>query len=455
MRTESLVGLVPPGWDVMTLGEACAGEDSGVQTGPFGSQLHASDYVNEGIPTVMPQNIGDNRIIEEGIARIRSEDAERLSRYRLRRGDIVYSRRGDVERRALVRKAEDGWLCGTGSLRVRFAPGVVDSRYASYYLGHPNVRRWVVSHAVGATMPNLNSSILESIPFVVPPLPDQKGIAAILGALDDKIELNRRMNGRLDGIARAIFKSWFVDFDPVHAKMEGREPYGLDGDIAALFPDSLSDSEVGDVPMGWRPQSLSGLARVNAWTLTAKDELNPIQYVDISSVSRGEVSEIATFERGSEPSRARRRPAHGDTVLSTVRPDRGSYFLCMYPPGNLIVSTGFATITPLRVPWAFLHAAITRDDVFEHLGHMADGAAYPAVRPSVIEDLQVVVPDRPKLLDAYHQLCEPMFSHAAANRQESKAIASLRDSLLPKLISGEIRIEDAEKTAEATLNAVS
>ncbi|MEX2431000.1 MAG: restriction endonuclease subunit S, partial [Dehalococcoidia bacterium] len=207
MGDDCLLGPVPEHWEHTRLGEACRRTGGDIQTGPFGSQLHASDYVEDGIPSVMPQNIGDNRIIEAGIARITTVDAERLARYRVRPGDIVYSRRGDVEKRALVREAEDGWLCGTGCLRVRFGGGGVDPLYASYYLGHPSVREWIVRHAHGATMPNLNTTILSALPFVSPPLPEQRAIAHILGTLDDKIELNRRMNETLEAMARALFKS--------------------------------------------------------------------------------------------------------------------------------------------------------------------------------------------------------------------------------------------------------
>jgi type I restriction enzyme, S subunit len=181
MAVEQVVGAPPVGWKYLTLGEACALGGGEVQTGPFGSQLHASDYLPDGIPSIMPQNIGDNRVVQDGIARISIEDAERLARYLVRPGDIVYSRRGDVERRALIRAQEDGWLCGTGCLRVRLGEGPVDPIYASYYLGDPRVREWVVRHAHGATMPNLNTGILSALPFVVPPRREQHAIARILG----------------------------------------------------------------------------------------------------------------------------------------------------------------------------------------------------------------------------------------------------------------------------------
>ena len=245
-----LFGLLPPGWECSTLGAACERGGGNIQTGPFGSQLHASDYRPVGIPSIMPQNLGDNRVIVDGIARIGDRDASRLQRYLVRKGDIVYSRRGDVEKRALIGPREDGWLCGTGCLRVRLGENGVDPRYVSYYLGHPAVREWIVRHAHGATMPNLNTAILSACPFVVPPIPEQRTIAHVLGTLDDKIELNRRMNATLEAMARALFRSWFVDFDPVRAKMEGRDT-GLPKDIADLFPDRLADSELGDIPQGW------------------------------------------------------------------------------------------------------------------------------------------------------------------------------------------------------------
>ncbi|MFJ7020422.1 restriction endonuclease subunit S [Streptomyces sp. NPDC101117] len=174
---------VPRDWVRTTLGSLCASGGGAIQTGPFGSQLHASDYVDSGIPSVMPQNIGDNVVSENGIARITPADAERLSKYLLSEGDIVYSRRGDVKRRALVRKYEAGWLCGTGCLRVR-AGSAVNSLFLSYYLGEREIQDWIAQHAVGATMPNLNTAILGSVPVVLPPNEEMRRVSERLAGLD-------------------------------------------------------------------------------------------------------------------------------------------------------------------------------------------------------------------------------------------------------------------------------
>lgn len=135
MPVEPILGQLPVGWSYTTLGQACRNGGGDIQTGPFGSQLHASDYVEDGIPSIMPTNIGDNRVIEQGIVRVTEEDAARLEKYRVQSGDIVYSRRGDVERRALIRPRENGWLCGTGCLRVRLGNTGHDPVFTAFYLG--------------------------------------------------------------------------------------------------------------------------------------------------------------------------------------------------------------------------------------------------------------------------------------------------------------------------------
>ncbi len=188
-----------------TLGEMCAAGGS-IQTGPFGSQLHASDYIAAGTPVVMPTNIGENRVEEAGIARVATEHVERLSRHKVRAGDVVYSRRGDITKRALIRGPQAGWLCGTGCLLVR--PGQsADPTWLSYWLGSPLVHDWLIARAVGATMPNLNTEILSALPVLLPPLDEQRRIAGVLGALDDLIEVDRQLIADLRALVRSTYES--------------------------------------------------------------------------------------------------------------------------------------------------------------------------------------------------------------------------------------------------------
>lgn len=184
---ESEPGPVPKGWRASTLGvevERCGGA---VQTGPFGSQLHASDYLPVGIPVVMPKDIAGRRVSTVSIARVGEPDAHRLSRHRLRAGDIVYSRRGDVERHALIGDRETGWLCGTGCLLVRLGPRWPSAPFASFALDRPETRAWITQHAIGATMPNLNTGILSSVPLLMAPDELIASFGHIVNKLEDRI----------------------------------------------------------------------------------------------------------------------------------------------------------------------------------------------------------------------------------------------------------------------------
>ncbi|MFN4204673.1 MAG: restriction endonuclease subunit S, partial [Tabrizicola sp.] len=235
----------------------------------------------------------------------------------------MYSRRGDVERRSLVRSENDGWLCGTGCLRVRFGKRHVFPEYAAQYLGHPAVREWIVQHAVGATMPNLNTGILSAVPFVLPPMAVQVDIATVLSALDDKIELNRRMNETLEAMAQAIFRDWFVDFGPVRRKLAGvTDPAEIMGgltpnpgraaELAVLFPNQLNEH---DLPSGWRCGAARDLLEFNP-----REQLRagtPAPYSDMSSLpTRGTVAEPPI----TRPFGSGMRFRNGDALLARITP---------------------------------------------------------------------------------------------------------------------------------------
>jgi type I restriction enzyme S subunit len=321
----------------------------------------------------------------------------------------------------------------------------IDLRWAYYQLCTQDIN----GMDSGSAIPSTSRSDFYHLPVTVPPLAEQQAIAATLGALDDKIELNRRMNQTLEELGRTLFRAWFVDFVPVRAKREGRAPDGIDAETAALFPAEFEDSAMGPIPKGWRLTTVGEVAKINAWSLSKNDMLEKIEYIEISEVSRGEVGHIPVYTRGKEPGRARRRLRHGDTVLSTVRPDREAYFLALDPPETLIASTGFAVISPEDVPWSFLHPLLTMPEIFQCLGHLAEGGAYPAVSPRVVSEIEFALPSR-QILTAFAQMVAPLYEKMSANRQESSKLTSLRDALLPELMSGEIRVQAVYEESKAT-----
>lgn len=191
-----------------TLGSVVARTGGALQTGPFGSQLHASDYQPTGIPLIMPVNLGDNEVHEKGIARIGATDAYKLRRHALRDGDIVFSRRGDVGRRSLIRETETGWLCGTGCLAARFGPRTehVNPAYVAEYLGSNAAQTWLVDNAVGGTMPNLNTSILAALPLLLLPKREQDRIVVALGDVQETIRTFERLIAKKQAIKQGMMQ---------------------------------------------------------------------------------------------------------------------------------------------------------------------------------------------------------------------------------------------------------
>ena len=438
---DELLGPLPADWAYTTLGEACADSGGGIQTGPFGSQLHASDYVSDGIPAIMPTNIGDNQVNEHGIARIAPQDVERLQRYRVRIGDIVYSRRGDVEKRALIRYREDGWLCGTGCLRVRFGAGNVDASYAAYYLGHGLVRDWITRHAHGATMPNLNTAILSALPLVIPPLEEQRAIARVLGALDDRIELNRRMSETLEEMARALFRSWFVDFDPVRAKAEGR-PSGLPPDLDALFPASFEASELGEIPAGWEVREVAELCTRIENGGTPK-RATP-QYWG------GSIDWFKTSELDDGPllSSQEKITLEGLSESSCKLWDAGTVLIALYASptvGRLGIlevpaTSNQACCALLAKPeFGNLFLYYTLLSTRERLRNLAVGSAQQNISQRVVREHSVVAPTA-VLATAFQDSVQDLYRSAAGGLRESTSLATLRDTLVPRLISGQLRV---------------
>jgi len=304
--------------------------------------------------------------------------------------------------------------------------------------------------AIGGAQRNLSSTLIRNFAINTPPLPEQQAIAHILGSLDDKIELNRQMNETLEGIARALFQSWFVDFDPVRAKMAGRQPYGMDAETAALFPDGFEDSVLGEIPRGWRVTPIGEVAGINEISVTKNFPYKEIEYIDISSVSVGKLEGTTKYALEMAPSRAKRLVRHGDTIWSTVRPNRKSYLFIHTPQNNLVVSTGFAVLTPKSIPATYLYAWMTTDQFVDYLIYNADGSAYPAVLPDRFSNANMLLPV-PRILQKFEQIVSPMRSLIFQNDEESQTLAALRDTLLPKLLSGELRVGEAEKEVGAIL----
>lgn len=326
----------------------------------------------------------------------------------------------------------------------------LDCGYLYYLFLCPEFNRHLVTTASGTKILHTSPGRIENFKFRLPPPSEQTEIGAVLSALDAKINLSIESSKQLGAIARAIFKSWFVDFDPVRAKAEGRDPEGIDAATAALFPSEFEESELGEIPLGWTVNAIGDVSVANSKSLGKDYPHAEIEYVDISSVEPGRIANSTICNLCEAPSRAKRLVSDGDTIWSCVRPNRRSYALILEPSDNLVVSTGFVTLTATRVPFSLLYFTVTTSQFVDYLTSRADGAAYPAVRPDVFQTARVVIPPAP-IAEKFHEIAESMLRAIAAKNRQIKTLSDLRDTLLPRLISGKLRVQEAEKLIETVI----
>ncbi|EHR0757823.1 restriction endonuclease subunit S [Vibrio parahaemolyticus] len=419
MSFNELFGSIPDGWRSCTLGELVKEFNGSIQTGPFGSQLHAADYVEDGIPSIMPKNIRIDGVDDSDIARVSPEDINRLSKYKVQTGDIVYSRRGDVEKCSLITEKENGWLCGTGCLRVRLQTEEVSPEFLHAYLCHPAVREWIVRHAVGATMPNLNTSILSALPVLVPTSDSMAAITSNWNALSSKLVINSKINQTLEQMAQAIFKSWFVDFDPVKAKMNGEQPEGMDAATASLFPEKLVESELGLIPEGWESKQL-------------KDVLE-LAYGKALKKTDRVAGDVPVYGSGGLTGYHNQSLVEGPGIIVGRKGTVGSVY--WEPRAFYPIDTVFYVKPRAGYSLKYCHL------VLQNLGlkDMNTDAAVPGLNRNNAYRLDVVTPSE-AILHKFEEIMQSFQLKVDANRAQNSNLESLRDTLLPKLLSGEVEL---------------
>lgn len=404
--------------------EVRLGDIADVQTGPFGSQLHKSDYIAEGIPCIMPTNIGPHlNFIVDGIAHVSEVDANRLSRHLTEIGDIIYARRGDIEKCAYVTTNEEKWLCGTGCLKIR-CNNEVNSRFIAYLLSTAECKKWITGNAVGTTMLNLSKGILSNLPLLVPSHEDQRRIASILSSLDRKIELNNKINADLEEMAQAIFKNWFVDFEPFK-----------DGKFV--------DSELGKIPEGWKVGCLGDMGAVVCGKTPSKSNSNyyggDIPFIKIPDMHGNvfvENSEDRLTEEGSL------------SQIKKLIPPYSLMVSCIATVGLVSINTKpshtnqqINTVIPHNKSALFyLYQHIKNNEEF--LKNMGRGGTTTLnVNTKSFSNISLLIPSE-IALEQFHGIVEGLFKKIEQNLHESRTLSLLRDTLLPRLMSGELEVPE-------------
>ena len=292
-------------------------------------------------------------------------------------------------------------------------------------------------------MPNLNTSILSACPFVIPPKEEQRAIAHILGTLDDKIELNHRMNETLEAMAQALFKSWFVDFDPVRAKMEGRDT-GLPQPTADLFPDRLADSECGEIPEGWKAGRLADIAMASRRNVDPANLDDETPYIGLEHMPRRSIA-LTAWERIGKVTSNKSIFKKGEVLFGKLR----SYFHKVgIAPINGVCSTDIVVIAPKSTEWsAFVLACVSSVEFVSYTNQGSTGTKMPRTNWTTMGDYRVCQPAAPAV-EAFQNSMQPVLEQIIANVHECRSLATIRDALLPKLISGEVRLRDAARQVE-------
>ena len=420
-------------WTTRALGEICDDVGGVIQTGPFGSQLHESDYVADGVPVVMPKNILDGKIDTSDIAFISEENANRLGRHKMAVGDIVYGRRGDIGRRGLIGPKENGWFCGTGCLRVSLGDRVVDPSYLYYYLGQPSVVMWIANQAVGATMPNLNTGILRSVVVTYPRLSVQKRMASILSAYDDLIENNTRRIKILEDMAQMIYREWFVNFRfPGHENVR------------------MVESELGPIPEGWTAKCVTDAVLINPTTKVTKEGAKP--FLPMGSLSENSmlINDVESREGNSGA-----KFKNGDTLFARITPclENGKTGFVQFLPSDDAVAFGSTEFIVLRSrtvcpEYVYLMARSSefRDNAIKS---MSGATGRQRVQEACFNRFFIAQPEHDTLV-CFENIVGPMFELIHALNSRNINLRTTRDFLLPKLISGEVSVEAATELMEQT-----
>ncbi len=430
-------------WRSVRLGDVTTKIGSGAT--PRGGK---ATYLERGPFTLIrSQNVWNNRFKDTGIAFISETQASQLQNAEVQRNDVLLNITGDSVAR--VCQAPDEILPARVNQHVAIVrPKRQDlsATFLRYLLVSPSIQATLLSWAgSGGTRKALTKGMLESLEVRAPSVPEQRAIAHILGTLDDKIELNRRMNETLEGMARTLFKSWFVDFDPVRAKMEGRDT-GLPEEIADLFPDRLADSEMGQIPEGWEVRTFGDLCEKPQYGFTASAQGEPVgprflRITDINKDSWVSWSRVPHC-RATDEEILKYRLSKGDVLIARMA-DPGHGVLVEKGP-EAVFASYLIRFRPLDNRYARFFQYWMRSDAYWHLVRSrATGTTRQSLNAKVLSGFPTVTPPN-TIAGTFGENVSPWRDQVVGNVERMDTLASLRHTLLPKLISGEIRVSDLE-----------
>ena len=399
-----------------------------------------SDFVQHGIPFVMASDLKDGRVDLKQCAFITESQARSLRKGFSLEGDVLISHKATMGRTAIVDKLDVPFIMLTPQVTYYRVKDLskISNHYLRYYFNSPGFQRLFNTWGQkGSTRSYLGISAQLELPVVLPPLPEQRAIAHILGTLDDKIELNRRMNETLEAMAQALFKSWFVDFNPVRAKMEGR-PTGLPKEIEDLFPDSFEDSELGEIPKGWKVSTIGECFRLTMGQSPPGETYNDNE--EGLPFFQGSTDFDFRYPVNRKFCSAPTRVAISEDTLVSVRAPVGDINMAWE---KCCIGRGVASIRHKSGKTSYTYYVAwnlqAKLQEYEHTG-----TVFGAINKKQLEIMKIIEPSE-ILIGRFESIVRPLDCRIRFNTYEFRTLTALRDTLLPNLLSGDIRVKEVER----------
>ncbi|MDV3930583.1 restriction endonuclease [Elizabethkingia anophelis] len=421
------------------------------QTGPFGSQLHESDYVEKGTPIVTVEHLGETSFTHQNLPFVSDYDRDRLSKYSLKKGDIVFSRVGSIDRSTYVSEKEEGWLFSGRCIRVRIDENKADSRFISFYFRQKNFKLMMLNISVGATMPSLNTTLMDNIPLRLPNLITQKNIASVLSVLDDKIELNNNINIELEQMVKTLYDYWFVQFDFPN---EDGKPYKSSGG-KMVYNEVLKR----EIPKKWEVSVFNNWIENTKTGDWGKDKIEGnytervycVRGADINGLNgKGEIKAPERFILKNNLSK-KLQPNDFIIEISGGSPTQSTARIA------LLTEESFERFDTNVVCSNFCKAITLKDETYAYNFQQEWQRLYDAgvffgyegktsgiknfLFESFMDSYFVVEPPK-ELVLKFNSFAKEIEKKRQVNLKQNQELASLRDWLLPMLMNGQVKVAD-------------
>lgn len=378
--------------------------------GPFGSNIKAENFTTSGVPVIRGTNLNFHRYVGGDFVYLTEQKADQLKSSNCFPGDIVITHRGTLGQVGLIPEGQhQRYIISQSGMKVTVNPCLLDYNFLFYFFKSSVGQHELLQHESQVGVPSISNPLtsLKSVCIELPPLPEQKTISSVLSSLDDKIDLLDRQNKTLEAMAETLFRQLFVE----------------------------------ECQEDWEGVTIGDFVEVNRSNIDKNYPHSTIQYLDTGSLTDGKIEKLQSVSLSEAPSRAKRLVRHNDVLISTVRPDQRHYGIIKNPAENLVVSTGFCVLTCTKIDPHFIYLLLTDSEMTVFLHSIAEGSTstYPSLKPSDLSSISFQLPPHDKI-DKFAKFAQSSWDKIEKNHIQIRTLEKLRDTLLPKLMSGEVRV---------------